>query len=341
MAPHPLSSLLIVAALLQQGDDPSETAAATPVEAPSRAGLAIDRGDEIGYVIPLAEVLDFAVKADIAILGSTGMGEFQLSAGTEEKPRAGAPSEQQVKKLGWIRGRAMGDYLNYKLDHLIEARLLPDTWPSLIYRDTQTGTENRKRELMYGQRGGVPTVWFRKDHHCRWHKCKDEAHFVEGIWPFTSDRHCEKCKRAEHRIWRKPVTGEVPAHAVDMLSAIHLARSMVMGGQEEISFALLDKANWWDMTFVRGEEKRIEVPAGSFDCLAIKLIPVPPEGEEEESQKFEGLFGMQGTLSVWLDHATGVPVKIEGLVPAGPWMVDVALELSEYEGTPESFGPVE
>ena len=210
------------------------------------------------------------------------MGSFQLSAGTE--PYAGGAAEpgEAPRRLGWIRGRAMGDYLNYQLDHVIEARILPQPWPRVIYRDTQQGTENRRRELMFGERGGAPLVWFRRDRHCKGKGCDLAEHTVEGTWPFTDDRHCKKCRRGEHRVWRTPVTLEVPPHAVDMLSAIHLARSLIREDLDETTFAMLDKDSYWEMTFARGERARIEVPAGIFDCRAIKLIPVVPEHKKAE-----------------------------------------------------------
>jgi len=306
---------------------------------PPVRGLVVERPSGPSLHIPDGEVLDYEVVVDIALLGSTGMGSFQLSAGTEafhQGLNAAEPGPSQ-SKTGWIRGRAMGSYLNYTLDHVIEARILPQDWPRVIYRDTQSGTENRRRELMYGLRDGKPAAWSRSDRHCK--GCDNKEHFLEGTWPFSSDHHCEKCRRPEHRVWRKPETREVPEGCVDMLSAVHLARAMVREGREELEFPLIDRDSWWAVRLERSERKVVTVPAGSFDCVSIKLTP--KRANEEDGGRFQGLFGIHGSLAIWLEGATGVPVKIEGVVPAGPLDVDVALKLSRYEGTPADFRPAE
>ena len=43
---------------------------------------------------------------------------------------------------------------------------------------------------------------------------------------------------------------------------------------------------------------------------------------------------------IWVEEATGVPVKIQGYVPLGPFDLDVALELRKFTGTPEDFKPL-
>lgn len=302
-------------------------------------GLVVERGDELAYTIPDAESLTFAVVVDIAVLGETGLGNFELSAGTEEHRTGLAASEPGAAtgaRVGWIRGHAAGSYVNYQLDHVIEVRVLPQDWPRVIYRNTQRGSENRRRELMYGTRDGKLVSWYRSDRHCK--GCSRPEHFLEGTWPFSSDHHCKKCRRAEHRVWKKPELQDVPEHSVDMMSAIHLARAMVRAGLQEVRFPMLDKDRYWNVVITRGERKRIDAPAGTFACREVKLDPhLPPDSEEEE--RFEGLFGIHGTLSIWLHEETGVPVLIEGVVPAGPLDVDVSLSLKEYRGTPENFRP--
>lgn len=315
-----------------------------PVSGPGAdgPGLVVDRGEEeLGFVVPDHEILEFDVVVDMAVLGQTGLGTLELSAGTEEYRTSLASTEPGVptgRKVGWIRARAWGSYLNYVLDHTIEARFLPQAWPRVIYRDTQQGSESRRRELMYGRRADQPTAWFRKDRHCN--GCGRPEHFMSGTWPFSANHHCKKCKRRDHRLWREPVTNEIPAQAIDMLSAIHLARAMVREQRQEVTFPLLDKDRWWETTMTRAERRVIETPAGRFRCRAVKLSPKLPQGDEDE-KRFRGLFGMHGTLSFWLEESTGVPVKIQGVIPVGPLDLDVSLRLRNYEGTPRGFEPAE
>jgi hypothetical protein len=304
------------------------------------SALVFDRGDELGFVIPVDEELDFDVMLDVAVVGETGIGQFRLSAGVEQH-RAGLgaaqPGKLSGKKVGWIRGQAMGAALNYELDHTIESRMLPQPWPRVIYRDTQKGSECRKREVMYGEREGKPMSWYRRDGHCG--GCNRPEHQLQGLWPFSSEHHCKRCKRGEHRLWRRPTTQEVPASAVDMLSAIYLARALVQDGREQLEFSLLDKDTYWQVTMTRARTRNLETPAGTFRCVEVKLDPQLPA--EKKEGRFRGLFGIHGTLSVWLHEGTGVPVEIGGTIPAGILDVGVALRLSRYRGTPEGFLPVQ
>jgi len=325
-----MSSLLLLLPLLGAsledpvGDDPP--------------GLFCDRGDALGFAIPVDEKLEYEVILDVAVVGETGIGEFSLSSGVELQ-RAGLgsanPGEASGKRVGWIRGHAVGSALNYDLDHMIETRILPQAWPHVIYRDTQRGSENRKRELMYGERDGQPSTWYRHDGHCG--GCNREEHMLEGAWPFTSEHHCKRCRRGEHRVWRKPTIQEAPAGSLDMLSAIFLARSLVREGRDSVDFSLLDKKAYWVVKLTRAGRRIIETPAGSFECVEVKLDPeLPPEKKEG---RFRGLFGIHGSLSIWLHEASGVPVEIGGMLPVGILDLAMSIRLSRYHGTPEDFQP--
>jgi hypothetical protein len=299
--------------------------------------LLVERGEGLAFTVPSAESLSFEVIVDIPLVGATSLGEFELVSGTEtHKASVFEPAGNESTEAplaGWIRGNASGACLNYVLKHEISLRLLPQEWPRVIYRDTQSGTENRRRELMYGMRNGQPTSLYRRDAHCVSATCERPEHRVEKTW-LRKEHHCNKCKRAAHRDWRKPTVQEVPEDGVDMLSAVFLARSMVRNGLGELKFPMLDKNRWWDVTLTLGESRRLVTRAGTFECRAVKLTPILPSGKRE---KFKGLFGIHGTLSIWLEKDTGVPVSIEGILPAGPLDVGINLRLKGYQGTPEGF----
>lgn len=303
--------------------------------------LVVSRGkDQLPLTVPVSERLVYDVVLDIALIGRTRVGTLLLSSGVEPF-RAGLPKPGQVieassKRAGWVRANAKGGYLGYSLEHVIEARLLPQDWPNVIVRNVQSGSENRRHELMYGKRQGTPTLWYRRNRHCR--GCERHEHFIEGGLTLSSPEHCKRCKRGEHRVWQSPELHSIPEGSVDMLSAIHLARTLVLSDQEAVTLPLLDKERWWDLTLAKGELATIKVPAGEFLARAIKLTPKPPEGEERE-ERFKGLFGIHGSLSVWLEERTGVPVQIEGLVPLGPLNLDISVELREALGVSEEFTP--
>jgi hypothetical protein len=141
-------------------------------------------------------------------------------------------------------------------------------------------------------------------------------------------------------VWRPAEIRAVPGNAVDFLSALHVARSMVREGVEVVRFPLLDRDRHWDVLLSLGDKSAVSTQAGTFRCRAVKLMPTPPEGQERD-EALEGLFGMQGSLSLWLDERSGVPVRIEGVLPIGPLEVDASFDLSAYSGTPEKFAPEE
>jgi hypothetical protein len=311
-----------------------------PVPGP---GLTLSRGPgQLPLHIPLGEELEFDVILNVAVLGDAKVGEVVLSAGVEPfvagLPAAGDALDTDLK-VGWIKSQAKGSYITYDLDHQIEMRALPQAWPRVIYRDTQEGTENRKRELKLGDHDGTSYSEYRSDTHCK--GCERREHFVEGTWPFGSDHHCDKCKRASHRVWREATSREVPEGTLDMLSAIYYSRTMVRAGLQEISVPLLDKTKLWELTLSRGKQKSIRTPAGKFLCREIQLATSVPASEESDGASFEGLFGIHGTIHIWLEEQTGVPVSVQGLVPIGPIELDVQLSLRKYHGTPADFAPLD
>jgi hypothetical protein len=306
--------------------------------------LLISRGEgELPLVIPRGEKLQFDVLLRLGILPDTKVGEFELEAGVEPYlPAPAMPIEASstLPEVGFIKGHTGGQYLTYELDHSIEMRVLPQSWPRILYRDTQKGTENRRRELSMGARNGEHLSEYRSDGHCD--GCKRPGHFNEGTW-FTKSRHCKKCKRGEHRIWGDTHLREIPEGTLDMLSSIYLSRSLIRSGLDEISFPLLDRKDLWELTVRRGKQKKLKVGAGRFLCREVLLSSGVPEAEAatREAKDFKGLFGIHGTIHIWLEERTGVPVMIEGIVPVGPIDLDVYLELKSYEGTPEDFVPLE
>ncbi len=128
---------------------------------------------------------------------------------------------------------------------------------------------------------------------------------------------------------------------MDMLGAVYLSRTLLLSGEEEVVFPLLDRTTLWELTLRRGDRKVVEVPAGRFDAIEIILDPKHYPGEpEKDKEKFEGLFGIRGSIHLWVDVTTGVPVRIAGSIPAGPVDIDVDIFLEEFDGTPDLFKPL-
>ena len=316
----------------------------------ARSFLVVARAEGLDPIeIPRDEQLDFTVEIDLGILGDPSVGQVTLSSGVEPY-RPGLPPSgpgQPVDRshfedplsVGWIRSLARGSYLGYELHHELEARHLPQAWPSVFYRDTQSGSENRRRELKLGVLDGKETALFRSDGHCK--GCSNPEHFVESAWLWGKPHHCEKCKRAEHRVWDEAESRALPPGSVDLLTAVYLARSLVRAGRSETTFPVVDKMKLWTLTIRRGPFKVIEVPAGRFRCAQVLLQTAVPPGEPVDKKGFQGLFGIQGSIRIWMEASTGVPVLISGELPVPVIKtLDLNIKLSSYRGTAAGFVPL-
>lgn len=326
---------------LVSGDEPGAVAV-VPAAAvdPESAEFFIERGPgRVPIGVPRNERLVYDVYVDLPVLGDTRAGNVVLSAGVEPyRPPLAMPGETaqgDEREVGWLKSVATGRALNYTLNHEISVRHLPQDWPRVLLRDTQRGSENRRREMRLGLRDGKWAAEYRKDRHCK--GCERREHFVEGSFPWSDDRHCKKCKRGEHRVWRASAERDLPEGAVDMLSAIYLARDFLRHGEQRAQFPLVDRDDVWEVTLLRGSQKVAKTKAGRFLCRKVKLKTAAPEGEDCEDEKFQGLFGIQGDIRIYLHAATGVPVIIEGDIPLGFIDLKARVKLRSFSGTPAGF----
>ena len=302
-----------------------------------KAALVIERGEgQQPLLVPDGEVLVFDAFVDFGIEAKGGT--VTLSSGSDPFS-SGLPTPGQAAKPGglrtaWIESRAEGAHLGYKLDHTVHTRILPTQWPQFFHKDLQQGSENRKRELKIGIRDGKRMAWERKNSHCS--GCERREHFVESHMPWGDDAHCDRCKRAEHRVWRDSAEREVPEGTVDLLAAIYMARTLILQDQLSISFPMLTRLNLWTVTLEQGALEKKDTPAGEFLCREVLLSSETPGGEDSEKE-FKGLFGMHGTIHIWLEHESGIPVVIEGNIPLGPLDLGISVRLREFKGTPLGF----
>ncbi|MDF1798814.1 MAG: DUF3108 domain-containing protein [Planctomycetota bacterium] len=269
-------------------------------------------------LIPRGEHLAFGVHVTVGPVGAT-VGKVFLDTGVDAFQESlvllggGGGDDREV---GWLKAKAEGGYLFYDMVSVLDSRYLPQDWPSISYYSRQTGSENRRREIQIGLHEGVTHATFRKD----------------------SSSGAPRGKR----IWQPLAQRDVPEGTMDMLGAVYLARTLLLSGEEQLVFPLIDKMDIWKMTLSLGEERRLEVPAGTFDAVEILLEPSTWEGEpEQEFGKFRGLFGIRGSIHLWVERTTGVPIRIQGTIPAGPVEVECDIYLETHTGTPDAFQPID
>ena len=296
----------------------TDDAVATPASA---VPLAFERGAGLPPVhAPRGEELEFRVHVDVSLL-EAAVGTVTLTSQVEayeDGVLGGGDEEAEGLETGVFRCHAKGDYTLYSMDATIETRVLPQDDPLLTYRYTHEGTERRRREIQVSRKEGELVSSYRRD----------------------SSRGAPEGKR----IWKKRQTRTVPPGSLDMLSAVYFARELVQRDRASLSFPLIDKDRVWQMTLTRGEEKRLQLDLGTFDAVEVVLTPAPYPGEEidpEKVEKFEGLFGIQGSIHLWVERNSGVPLRIQGEFPAGPVTLGVDVVLRAATGTPATFQSLE
>jgi hypothetical protein len=291
---------------------------ARPVATPPSPPLLVPLGKDLPpLMIPRDEELVYRARVTAVGVVEATVGTVTLSAGVEPYnpglilPRfedAALPTE-----TGWLKARARGGTILYTMDAEIATRFLPQEWPRVVYRYEQRGTENRKRELLIGARDGAPAASYR-------------SNTSKGAPKGT-------------RIWRPFQTRDLPAaHSLDTMGAVYLARSMIQGDHEELDVLMLTKLDLWQVKLRRGERKPTETELGRFDTLEVVLESTRWPGDEADpNDRFEGLFGIHGSMHIWVQADTGIPVRVVGDVPLGPIDLGCDIRLISYRGTPPEF----
>ena len=319
--------IMMLFALTSSSQDGAGEAVALIDEAP---GLEIARGEGRPLLrIEAAEELVYLVEVDIGPFKGLSVGEAVFKSEQENSAEA---------EIGGFEAVFKASHLGYELDHRLSSRHVSGGEPVLESSDTQRGSESRRRRLRVGPREGVWTSEYRYDGHCS--GCKDKDHFVHPRLPWNKRAHCKKCKSAAHRVWREMRSRAVPAHTLDFLSVVYLIRSLVDSEVARVEEPLIEKDRLWTLSMEISGERAVAVPLGEFACSRVLLDATKPDSEPEGGE-FGGLFGMQGTLELWVHAVTGVLVQIEGEIPIGPMNLGVKIRLKEAKGTPKGFGAIE
>jgi hypothetical protein len=295
-----------------------ETPAAAP--APVREPLEFPRAaGQLPLLVPRQERLQYEVRLQLGPVDAR-VGTVTLDSRTEPYRRSllrPGSSRADGHEVGVLSARAFGSYTVYTLDHRLETRLLPQDWPCLSATSNQEGTEKRRHELLLGQRGGQPGGSFRND-------------TKHGAPRGT-------------RVWSPPIDVVAPAGALDSLSAILLVRSMRKTGSPREVFVMLDKENPWEVELSFGAGEVLELPAGRFEAIPVLLSTKPwnPPGSDAPAAapEFAGPFGIRGEIQLWVEANSGVPLRIQGSLPAGPINIDIDIRLEQHAGTPAGFTP--
>jgi len=100
---------------------------------------------------------------------------------------------------------------------------------------------------------------------------------------------------------------DVPARVHDVLSAFYYVRTQPLATGATLLLPTHDNKRSYDMEVKVHKRERVQVPAGTFDCVVVEPI-----------LKSEGVFKSKGSILVWLsDDARRIPVMVKSKVPVG------------------------
>ncbi len=127
------------------------------------------------------------------------------------------------------------------------------------------------------------------------------------------------CNDPRHTIWERRSEHKQAGDARDMLGAVYMARMVDLSGPKR-TFRVVDGDNVYDVDVVGVGRERITTEAGTFKTRVLALEPryvstTDPDGPRK--QRFHGLFGLTGTIRIWIDEASSTPVRIRGTIPFG------------------------
>ena len=217
-----------------------------------------------------------------------------------------------------LKGIAQGGKFGYTAKLVVEAILDHKTCQPRIAKISQTGSENRFKRFIF-QKG---EILYTKRKHCKDPKCTNPNHMVRkttwsGIIPTGSTLvHCAGCKNQQHYVWKVRYCHKVNSGFLDMLGGLFLSRTCDFTIGSSFVVPLVQDRDRWHLTVKSEKEERVKVKAGTFDCVRISLVP-KNVGDRKSKQRFEGLFGLNGTIRIWVDKETRVPVRILGSIPFG------------------------
>ena len=234
-----------------------------------------------------------------------------------------------------LEARAHGEKFGYELNTRIITQLDPATLRPTLHLTTERGSERRTKKVVFLEDGAD----FIRLKHCKDENCGDPSHDVKqakmhGPIPWGTEKvHCDDtdCKHRAHYAWRTRTEHRYEGTYVDLLSAIYIARQAEFDpSAEPLVIPIISDTRRWKVRVQAKQSKEIEVAAGTFDAVQLVLEPlVADEGKEKE--KFQGLFGLNGAIRIWVERSTRRPVLIEGTLPFAFLELHAQIELEEIE----------
>lgn len=129
-------------------------------------------------------------------------------------------------------------------------------------------------------------------------------------------------QETQKAVYTDGATLDVPARVHDVLSAFYYVRTQPLPDGGTIVIPTHDNKKSYSMEVKVHKRERIQVPAGTFDCVLVEPL-----------LKSEGVFRSKGSIHVWLtDDARRIPVLVRSKVPIGSISVTLTDMRLSFEG---------
>jgi hypothetical protein len=190
--------------------------------------------------------------------------------------------------------RALGHYVIYTLDIRLSSLVDAGNLRSVLFRRREVGTEKREYEVAF-DRTAMKGTYRRK------------AGPKGGRFSTVKEMDAAPWEVAEVF----PITHDVN----DILYTLYFARNIGDNVGTRKNYWFVEKSYIWKtLVTVTGEKQLNLGRAGTFEALKIAIEP-DYRGQREKGEKFAGLFGVEGSLEVWVDKKTRIPLIVRGRVP--------------------------
>lgn len=194
------------------------------------------------------------------------------------------------KEVYRIDARALGHYIIYTLDIRLQSTIDAGSLRSLYFHRRQVGSEKWEYEVVFDREARRGTYRRKKGDF----KTVEEMDVAE---------------------WDEPKSFPFEGDLNDILYTAYFARDIGDKVGTSRNYYLVEKDYVWKVLVTIVEEKVLDLgKAGKFD--AIRLAVQPDYSKDKETEKdFAGLFGVEGSLILWVDKKTRVPLIVQGRVP--------------------------
>ncbi|MCX6357979.1 MAG: DUF3108 domain-containing protein [Candidatus Aureabacteria bacterium] len=186
--------------------------------------------------------------------------------------------------------RALGRYLVYTLDIRLTSFVDRETLRSMEFRRREVGTERRDYCVIF-DRTSMRGTYRRK------------------AGRFTTIGEMDAAP------WQDRSRFSITADVNDILYTLYFARGIGDTVGTSRLYRFVEKDYIWNTAVtILGEEKLDLRGVGSFDALKVSITPDYSD-QPVLGRQFAGLFGISGSLDVWVERGTRIPLIVRGQVP--------------------------